>query len=486
MSSTTWKQSISQYAGRYWGLIVLLIWGGALLGFGVIRTTPYGLDEATARGLLLIWSISDRIINPIVTLGIPDFRALFFIPLGAYWPGSIIAAKVLTLILAFVAIMLFYRWGKESSDTETAMIASALLLISPQFINEIDAAGTGIFLLLTFGIGIWLNQAYRKSSHAFSGWLYVQMLWVAITVTLHPAGLAYPLALAWSWYKEPQDPKRQRFLLLGVGLVTLLTVGLRRGWGVVDWWTNPLISLSQAHQAVIGIDDPNLLVGIMLMTILVIVIWLDRQFLIKEFVGRLLLLGVALGLSAAGTAWVILVLALIFFRGTALLIKVNQKMPGDSLMAQRGVVLIVGIILTTTFMLTDKSHAYAIELGTLNPQDQLIQLLAQDLADAGEEVNFKAASQWPGRTMIAVRRDVFPLPHAAADGPTLLKNIKGITHMIFDHNDIKNRELAKNIAEMGPAAETLFLDKGGVVVAIHEDKTAESPHASEPDTQPAP
>src|SRR3569832_682049 len=93
MASSTATQSLRQILERNRGLIVLLAWGGALLSLDLLRTTPYGLDEGAARGLLLIWSISDKNNNPIVTLGIPDFRALLFIPLGAYWPGSLIAAK---------------------------------------------------------------------------------------------------------------------------------------------------------------------------------------------------------------------------------------------------------------------------------------------------------------------------------------------------------------------------------------------------------
>jgi hypothetical protein len=74
--------------------------------------------------------------------------------------------------------------------------------------------------------------------------------------------------------------------------------------------------------------------------------------------------------------------------------------------------------------------------------------------------------------MIALRRDVFPLPHGEADGETLLKNIKGINYLIFDHNAIRNRELARNISELGGTAETLYLEKGGVIIQIHDNDTA--------------
>src|SRR3569832_2815327 len=111
MASSTATQSLRQILERFWGLIVLLAWGGALLSLELLRTTPYGLDEGAARGLLLIWSISDKIIIPFVTLGIPDFRALLFIPLGAYWPGSLFVVLVFSLALAFAAVTLLYRWS---------------------------------------------------------------------------------------------------------------------------------------------------------------------------------------------------------------------------------------------------------------------------------------------------------------------------------------------------------------------------------------
>src|SRR3569623_261194 len=226
--------TISRLLNRYWGIIVLLIWGGALLGLGLLRTAPYGLDEGAARGLLLIWSIFDKIVNPIVTLGIPDFRALLFIPLGAYWPGSLLAAKIITVVLAFIAVTLFYRWSSRTADAEAALIASTLLLIAPQFINEIDSIDTGVYLLFALAVGNWLNTTYRTAQRAFSGWFFMQLLWVGITITLHPAGLAYPLVLGWAWYKDPLDPRQPRRRVHG-GLGRQSAPQSRRSPSGGDW-----------------------------------------------------------------------------------------------------------------------------------------------------------------------------------------------------------------------------------------------------------
>lgn len=475
-TSTTLTQTVSRLFERYWGFLVLLIWGGSLVFLGLLRGTPYGLDEGAARGLLLIWSIFDKIINPIVTLGIPDFRALLFIPLGAYWPGSLLAAKVFTLLLAFGAVTILYRWSSRTADAEVALIASALMLISPQVLNEIDSVDTGVYLLLALAVGAWLNNTYRKAQSAFGGWFFVQILWTAITITLHPAGLAYPLILAWTWYTDPIDPRVKRHLGLGLLLICSITLALRGGWPTVEMGINPLLSLAQAHQAVIGVADPNWLIGGLFASLLGLVIWFDRRFLARDFIGLMLVSGLILGLAAADSAWVILALTLLLYRGTALLIALNEKSMGHGLLRQRGLVLVTGFIIATVFMMTDKSRHEAIALGTLNPQDQLIHFLAQDITEETKE--FKAASQWPGRTMIAVRRDVFPLPRAAQDGPALLQDIKGITHLIFDHMDIRNRDLSRNVAELTGVAETLFLERGGVVVQIRQ------PNAAAPARQP--
>ncbi len=117
-------------------------------------------------------------------------------------------------------------------------------------------------------------------------------------------------------------------------------------------------------------------------------------------------------------------------------------------------------------MIGDKSRAQAVSHQLLSAQDQLIQQLADEAADPDQD--FKAASQWPGRTMLAVKRDVFPLPHAAPDGQTLLANITGITHLIFDHQDPDLAALGRNIAELTGVTETLALEEGGVIVRVRK------------------
>ncbi len=456
--------TISQHLVRYWGLLALLGWGGLVLALGLISTAPYGLDEGAARGLLLIWSIFDNIANPIVMLGVPDFRALLFIPLGAYWPGSLLAAKVFTLVLAFAAIALLYRWSKRSADEESALIASALLLISPYLLNEIDAIGTGVYLLLAFALGAWLNDAYQRAQRAFGGWFFVQLLWVGVTVTLHPIGLAYPLALALTWHQHPIDPRLKRQLLAGLALVTTVLLILRGGWKTIEWGHNPLLTLAQAHYPTAGLAEPSWIIGGLIAALLACLCWLDRRFLTSDPVGLMLLVGTALGLAAANEAWVLIACALLLYRGTPYLVKLNQSIPGDGLLRQRGLVLALIFVVGTSFMVGDKGRALAVAGQLLNPQDKLIQKLADEAADM--EADFRAASQWPGRTMLAVKRDVFPLPHGAPDGESLLANIKGITHLMFDPRDPRNHQLGNNMGDLTGVTETLTLEEGGVIIRV--------------------
>src|SRR3990172_241812 len=145
--------TLSRFIARYWGLAVLLLWGG--LALWRERSTPYGLDEGAARALLLNWSVAGDVVNPIVIFGVPDFRALIFIPLGIYWPGSLIAAKAFTLLVTFVAAALLYRWSRRSLSQETALVATGLLLIAPLTLAQADALAAGPYLLLMFGLGAW-------------------------------------------------------------------------------------------------------------------------------------------------------------------------------------------------------------------------------------------------------------------------------------------------------------------------------------------
>ena len=41
-----------------WYLLIACVWGGAVIGFQLVRFNAYNLDEGAAMALLLNWSVS--------------------------------------------------------------------------------------------------------------------------------------------------------------------------------------------------------------------------------------------------------------------------------------------------------------------------------------------------------------------------------------------------------------------------------------------
>ena len=455
-----------------WGLLSMLIWGGVVLALGLVRFSPYGLDEGAARGLLLNWSIVDEVANPIVFFGFPDLRALFFVPLGLYWSGSIVAAKVYTLIMAFSAILLFYHWSRQTVSNESALISSALLAIAPIMVTQVDAVGVGPYLLLVFGLGVWLDKTYRASPRASGGWLFMQLLLVGICVTLHPMGLAYPLALLWRWYKEPiTDPMgahHKKHMFVGVPIAALVLLVMREGWDLMHWWSSPLTALGMIT-SVNPIEEPGLAGGIIFAVLLLVVVFLERCALLGSLMGSMLLMGLVIGLTTADAAWAMVVLTLILYYGIPRLIAMNQAFNKHSLLGQRGLVIVVMMFTATVFMLNVKDYRQVIQDEVLSAEDELIRLLSREAADTKQP--FRAASQWPARTMIACKRDVLTLPPPAKPGEDFLKTIKGFTHLMFNPYQPTYRELGHTIAQLGGATQTLALQQGGVIIKIRDVAT---------------
>ena len=475
---------LSKIQPRYWALLTLCLWGGAILYFNLVRFTPYGMDEGGAMALLINWSVLEQIANPIVTLGMPDFRALLFIPLGIYWPGSIVAAKIFTLLVTFITAMFFYSWSKQKDDEETALIATGLLLITPLTIMQIDAIGVGPYLLFVFGLGMFVDHRHRSNERSINSWYFLQLLLVAKAVTLHPIGLAYPLALVWKWTKEPVDKERQTHIFIGLGITVFLILVMQAGWISLGWFSNPLFSLTNA---IIGADPAGLgnieqrwLPGLITLALAITILVLDWRFLISDLLGSALLFGISIGFLVADSAWAMLVVSLILYRGTPWLIKANTVIKSMNFIGQRGIVLGAIFILATLFMQADKMFSLQITNGVLSPTDELIQSMETTTKNADHSV--RIASQWPARTMIAVKHAVLPLPPSAKNGESLLKMIKGVTYIMFDQNNPSNTDLARNFAEISGKTETISVQQGGVIIKIRDQET-QPDHAgkAEPD-----
>ena len=60
------------------------------------------------------------------------------------------------------------------------------------------------------------------------------MLLIAAVVSLHPAGLAYPLALLWEWRKNPLDARHQRYVYVGIGVSVTFILLLSSALHVIE------------------------------------------------------------------------------------------------------------------------------------------------------------------------------------------------------------------------------------------------------------
>ncbi|CAH1207089.1 conserved membrane hypothetical protein [Candidatus Nitrotoga sp. BS] len=463
---------------RYWGYLSLSLWGAAILLLS--RPDLYNLDEGSAKSLLLAWSIADQVAASVVTFGAPDLRALLFLPVAFLWTGKVFAAKVFTTLLFAFAIWMLYLWSRRNVNAESALVASGLLAVSPLILEQIDTLSSGIYLVIAFAFGAWLNTEYRANPRSGGGWYFSQLLVSAFSVSLHPIGLAYPLALLWSWYKEPLDMKQQKYFFIGVSFISIFTILMLNGWNYVEWFKNPIESLAiSIFGSSLGgeMSIVRWTVGWVILAVLVIIVTKQFRNLWSDFTGRTLLIGLTLGVTTSDLAWGIIALSLILYFGTPLLLHSNHVRTDKGFVHHRGLMMLFIIILSTVFMQADRSHYEIRQSGFLPEEDQLIHFLvekAENIRKANEEDEsgknhnlLRVASQWPSRTMIACKCDTLPLPPAAQDPQAQLDLLHSITHILFNPHQASNTALAKNLSLLGgEIVETIALQPSGVLLHI--------------------
>lgn len=474
---------LSRIPLRYWGYLSLSLWGAAILF--LLRQDLYNLDEGSAKSLLLVWSIADQVAASVVTFGAPDLRTLLFLPVAFLWTGNVFAAKIFTTLLLAFAIWLLYLWNRRNVNAESALIASGLLIISPLMLEQIDTLSPGIYLLPAFALGGWLNAEYRANPSPGGGWYFSQLLVSAFSVSLHPIGLAYPLSLLWSWYKDPLDQKQQKYFFIGVSFVALFTLLILRGWNYVEWFKNPIKSLTISilgSSFESGLSAVSWIAGGLMVAGLVIVIIKQYRNLWSDFTGRTFLIGLTLGITTSDSAWATIALSLILYFGIPLLLQSRQVRAGEGFIQQRGLILLCIIILSTVFMRADKTHYEIRQSGILSDEDKLIHFLvgeaennrkiAEEDTSGTNPVPLRVASQWPSRTMIACKCDTLPLPPAARDPQTQLTMLHSITHLLFNPRHASNTALARNLSISGGGLiETIALQPGGVLLHFKKINT---------------
>lgn len=472
---------LSKIPQRYWAYLVLAVWGALTLM--LLHKTPYGIDEGAAHALLLVWSVVDNVASPIVTLGLPDFRAIFLAPAGFLWTGSVIAAKVTSIIVMAVVVWAMHAWRRDKGDEEGGRLATGLLMLSPLVLGQIDSVSVAPYLLFTFAMGAWLNKIYRKSPMAFGAGYFTQLFLCMLAASLHPAGLAYPMLLLWSWYKSPLDAKHRNYFIGGVSFVTLLALVLTAGWSHIAWFANPLFSLSRIFLGYSGADETGVLnwvVGFWMLLAVVLVIWRQWRNLSDDFLGRILLAALVIGLIAGDVTFAIIALSLCLYWGLPLLFG-RPKNTDTGFWGQRGLALLIVTVVSTAFMMVDKQHYQFLLSGEVTPRDALIRALVEEnniqlkveSRSAGEpKRTIRVASQWPGPTMLACGCDALPLPPDAKDGDALLAMLRGVDYLMFNPRTPENSSLSHNLATMGAGkVETLALQQGGVIVGIKHAPT---------------
>lgn len=459
-------ESLKPILEKYWGYLALFAWIGIAISIGLIRTSPFGLDEEAARGLLFTWTIADNVVNPIVIFGVPDFRALLYAPIGAYWSGNLLAAKIMSLTVAFIAVAMLYRWARKTCSSETALIASALFIISPTLIMQVDSLSAGPYILLGFALGAWLDQAYRKTDKHFGGWYFLQLVWAAILTTLHPVALAYPLVIAWSWYRNPHQTKKSTHIYVGLAVASILALLIHGVWRDISLFQNPIEVLAIALQGSViwSAEDIVMLPGIIAATILLILLAIDFRSFKKDLLGKMILVSIIAGLAMPDKNWAFICVAFLLYRGFHHTIRFSQKRNRNTRLSQQGITLGLALLISTVFMLQDKNHILTIKHAVLSPEDSLLQSLMIEAADNTKP--FIVATQWPGRAMIATRRDAFPLPPSFDDPDTMLTAIKSVTHLAFNPKADENKKLTEAISNLGGETETLAYLKGGVIISV--------------------
>ncbi len=485
----------------FWALAVLVLWGLGVVA--LLDRTPYGLDEATARAVLVLWSASDHVAAPVVTLSVPDFRALFLLPAGILFSGSLVAAKLATLLYLVAAVLLLFLRRRAQGDTESPLLASGVLLLSPLAIGAIDRIAVGPYLLATFLAGAWADESYRTHRLRFGGFFFAQLLFSIAAITLHPAGLAYPLVLLWSWIRNPPPepeapgviPGRERtHVLIGLGIAMGLGLALAWGWPLQHWFANPVRALGAD---VFSFPRENLatgampwLLGALLFAALAAVLIGMRQTLRDDRFAATLALGTGIGLATGDTSFSLFAFVLILYWGFPQLLRVHwghAQGPATGFASQRGMAFAALLVLSTTFLVIDRGHYSNERLGleTLSPHDQLIAALSDAVqADQAKreadrhpgvltaaeraKASVKVASQWPGRTMIACGCSTLPLPPASRELGAFAANLHGLDYVIFDPRTLQNRPLSQDFAMLGGAnSDTVALQEGGVVLRLH-------------------
>jgi len=451
---------------RHLGLIGLCLLAWAYMS--LFRYDNYGIEEGAALAILMNWSIVHQIASPVAFSGVPDLRAVMFIPLDMHWAGSLIAVKVFTMYILFGTALLMYRWSKEVYSGESSMIATTLLLLAPISLIQTDTIGSGIYLLFCFVVIVWLNQMVRDSNKTLPSWFFLQLVMAALAISMHPMGLAVPLALTIHWWRNTGDIAKARWMTGSIAFITGFILFVRWNWYGMDEASSPLSILGDSILGSPLLHPPQFGFGILIGALLLISIGMHLYRRINDPVSIMLIAASLIGLLHADHAWVFIAWASTLYLGIPLLIEINQRIGSQNLMGQRGILLLVVMAVATISMLNTRQIGEISKNSLKGPADTVISVLEREAADL--DAPFIAASQWPARTLLVCRRDVLPLPPADDDVATFRRQTAGLTHIAFNHHLKHLQALSRNAASMGDIFKSIAVYPGGVVLKAEPRK----------------
>ncbi len=455
-----WARSVRP---RHFALVALC--GLSLVYMLSFRYDLYGINEGGARSLLLDWSLGSNLLNPVAVLGFPDMRALLFAPLNFHWIGDLTAAKVLLMFLTLATGLMLYRWAEEKLGDETALFATGLWFIAPLTISQVDRLGAGNVLVLACILCYWSAGFYRTSVHAMPGNYFILLLLIALASSMHPAGLGMAAGLLWheAWVRRPERRKRIA-LLTGLGLMLSFILASRTGWPSLTLFVNPMPALARVLEGDLA-GVPSFDLGLLVLGLMLLALVAGVRRMREDLFSCMLLGGILTGAVCSDMAWAELVLTYILFEGLHGLVTLNNRLGGRGLARRRGIAAICVLALSLVFMIGDKQRILFNRAEAMHRTDALIAKLGE--LTAGMKGQTMVASQWPGRTMLATRHAALPLPPVrAGDADRFLRQMRGVTFMIYNQHDPGMKAMNRQVAELSDRIKTESILPGGVILKL--------------------
>ncbi|HZY10628.1 MAG TPA: hypothetical protein VFF29_05690 [Bacteroidota bacterium] len=173
----------------------------------------------------------------------PPLYPLLLAPIEFFFPMSLIAVKIWTLIFGLTALVLFYRWILLSFGRTTAILSTVMLALNPlMLIYSSEALSEAPFIMLLVALFLYLEKYFVSSDHRRKV-IIIFLTVISLLPLLREVGVAAVVAAAIFFFFR----KRIKF-----GIAALLGAGICLGL----WYLRNAI-LIEATEGVVS-SNPNL------------------------------------------------------------------------------------------------------------------------------------------------------------------------------------------------------------------------------------